>query len=126
MTPDDLSTMTLRELEELAKRMETAARTIRDAMSLLGGAQTNAGPHVPPAIIHQDGYRLEPALGTNRIPPQQPSHPNLMTPERLQRLEELRMDPARDALLKQFAKDGGKEEEAPVRRETIDTVPDYT
>ena len=37
MTPEQLSSMTLGDAEAMATRLEVAARTIREAMSLMGG-----------------------------------------------------------------------------------------
>jgi hypothetical protein len=37
MTPEQLGAMTLADAEALATRLESAARTIRDAMALMGG-----------------------------------------------------------------------------------------
>lgn len=97
MTPEDLGAMTLADLEAMAARCETAARTIRDAMALLGGRQRQMGepllvmvppeglpPPGPPkytdglawsAPRHQapftpppPGYHLEPAFGAVHSP----------------------------------------------------------
>jgi len=47
MTPEQLGAMTLADAEALAGRLEAAARTIREAMALMGGGMPVAGQPAP-------------------------------------------------------------------------------
>lgn len=46
LTAEQLGQMTLADAEALATRLESAARTIRDAMALMGGAPSVSSPVV--------------------------------------------------------------------------------
>ena len=61
MSPEQLGAMTLADAEALAARLESAARTIRDAMSLMGGGV----PQTMESIAR--GPML--TMGVNRGPP---------------------------------------------------------
>jgi hypothetical protein len=103
VTPEDISTLTLADLEAIAGRMEHAARTIRDAMALLQPGANYPG-------IPRSEYRLEPALGGMRQPtlqPQQATLPHLqqIREEREAELERIRKSPERTRALEQFQHD---------------------
>lgn len=51
MTPKEIGKLTLADLEAIAARFESAARTIREAQSLLGGAPAAQAP--APAPVHR-------------------------------------------------------------------------
>ncbi len=116
MTPEDLASMTLGDLEALAERMDRASRTIRDAMALLGG-QSPQAPVQPHAVLGAQYIPTEPM----RVPSIRPAPPGVLPsfePEehlphldaqkakRAAFLAQKRADPGRTELLKQFAHDG--------------------
>lgn len=107
MTPEDLRAMTLGDLEVLAGRMEIAARTIRDAMTLLGGPpQTGAVVHTAPFIQPIAPQIAPPHQGIAPL-----SHQAAVKQERLRWLAEQRQSAERQEKLAQFRHDFGKEDE---------------
>lgn len=130
MTPEDLSRLTIADLESLVGRMESAAKTFREALAVLGSigaSQAGLAQAVPPVAqqptLHTGASAngrpagFEPARGGSS--PSAPMSPILMTPEREEYLAEIRADPQRAALLAQFRKDGPAQEES-VRTEMLE------
>lgn len=99
MTPEDISTLTLADLEAIAGRMEHAARTIRDAMALLQPAQVQMGQPVlrsgPPASAEMSDAALALTL----------PHLAQVRAEREAELERIRKSPERTRALEQFQHD---------------------
>lgn len=114
MTPEELGTLTLADLEAMATRLEGAARTIRDAMTLLHGAPqaglTQVAP--PPVGVPRPAVDSPDAYYARAVPHAPPAPGNGR--KHLPPID--RNDPERAALLGQFAKDGEPVEAVPVQR----------
>jgi len=111
--------LTLAELEAIAKRMETAARTIREAMAVVGGQpplQVHAPTAGPRFIPNQGPPQPDPTINSEDTDPRAKPISSLPPPseKQLDRMEEQRLflesrKGNKSAFLTQFAHDGAEE-----------------
>lgn len=93
LTPDDMSRLTLADVEAIAARFSAAVQTIRESQALLGGAP--AVETTRPAIIRA-----------------QPISAQVASPEAQKDLDAWRNSPARAKLMEQFKPDAQPELES--------------
>lgn len=102
MTAEDISQLTLADLEAIAERFSGAVRTIREAQALLGG-QPMANI---PSTVSAPFQRIGPPPGEPPL-----SHLEEARLERAALLKSIRSSPERAAKLQQFAHDTEDESE---------------